>query len=114
MGGVPQGGSRQRPHSPSSCIERLFDQGLWPIVPAFPGAMRETEMDRLKTVGYAVYFIALAPFLMGGLAYIFVAGALERRRLRKKLARRALSAPRSGDLARAYSGANNQSNIKSP
>ena len=57
-------------------------------------------MDRLKTAGYAVSFIALAPLLLLGLAYIFVTGVFERRRLRKKFARPAMPAPRALDLRR--------------
>ena len=52
-------------------------------------------MDRLKLVGYAVAFIALVPFLLIGFAYILVVVAFEKRRLRKKLERPALPAPRS-------------------
>ncbi len=57
-------------------------------------------MDRLKTVGYAAYFIALVPFLLAGFAYIFVAGIFERRRLRKKFARPAMPSPHALDLRR--------------
>ena len=52
-------------------------------------------MDRLKAVGYAVGFVALAPLILIGFACIFVVEALERRRLRKKLGRPTLPAPRS-------------------
>ncbi len=56
-------------------------------------------MDRLKAVGYALGFIALAPILFVALTYIFVAEALEKRQLRRKFERAALPSPRSAKFS---------------